>query len=303
MFACADPKGVFASMDTDGSGELDYAEFEQALHKLGLPMHKDEAAQLMAAMDADGSGTIDEQEFFAVVKIASEAEAEVLEKALENKRKGEDTRDAAAALANADAANSVKEEGASSSRGVGVGSGSTDATATAAAAGALAVHVPIVWVAEERSRSTAHGSLPLGCEEVPKHHTFPQALRFGLGDGADVTGQQASKAAGLVRRFVNVLSQKRNIGGVTQDRSAAGAGVYEVNPRAVFDSLDQDGSGELDADEFETALSMLGCGCGKRLYLLRHLYTKTICLRRQARDKNQETLFSSGFRGQWYDSS
>eukprot|EP01046_Picozoa_sp_COSAG06_P026586 COSAG06_NODE_2295_length_7137_cov_9.154305_3_plen_278_part_00 len=272
MFACADPKGVFASMDTDGSGELDYAEFEQALHKLGLPMHKDEAAQLMAAMDADGSGTIDEQEFFAVVKIASEAEAEVLEKALENKRKGEDTRDAAAALANADAANSVKE---GTSRGVGVGSGSTDATATAA----RSMPVPIVWVAEERSRSTAHGSLPLGCEEVPKHHTFPQALRFGMGDGADVTGQQASKAAGLVRRFVNVLSQKRNIGGVTQDRSAAGAGVYEVNPRAVFDSLDQDGSGELDADEFETALSMLGCGCGKRLFYVifipKHLFAKT----------------------------
>ena len=218
-------------MDTDGSGELDSAEFEQALRKLGLPMHKSEAAQLMAALDTDNSGSIDEQEFFAVVRVASEAEAEVLDKAVEIKRQ-EDSNG-----------------GAPSGR---PRSSSVD-LATAP--------VPIVWNAEQRSRTTAHGKLPIGLQEVPKHHTFPQALRFGMGKGTEGVSGDKSKASGLVRRFVNVLSQKRNIGDVTQEKAKSGeTGVYDIDPRAVFDSLDEDGSGELDADEFEIALSMLGCG-------------------------------------------
>jgi Ca2+-binding EF-hand superfamily protein len=234
-FACTDPKGVFAAMDTDGSGELDSAEFEQALRKLGLPMHKTEAAQLMAALDTDNSGTIDEQEFFAVVRVASEAEAEVLDRAVEKKRQ-EDS--------NAGGSSGRPRSGSVSRSSVDLAN----------------APIPIVWVAEERSRTTAHGKLPIGLQEVPKHHTFPQALRFGMGKGTEGVGGDISKASGLVRRFVNILSQKRNIGDVTQEKSKSGTGVYEIDPRAVFDSLDEDGSGELDADEFEIALSMLGCG-------------------------------------------
>eukprot|EP01043_Picozoa_sp_COSAG02_P026876 COSAG02_NODE_1560_length_11925_cov_4.963386_7_plen_306_part_00 len=234
-FACTDPKGVFAAMDTDGSGELDSAEFEQALRKLGLPMHKNEAAQLMAALDTDNSGTIDEQEFFAVVQVASEAEAEVLDRAVEKKRQ-EDSNGSES---------SERQQNGSVSRS---GASLVDAP------------VPIVWGPEERSRTTAHGKLPIGLQEIPKHHTFPQALRFDMGKGTEGVGSEISKASGLVRRFVNILSQKRNIGDVTQEKSKSGTGVYEIDPRAVFDSLDQDGSGELDADEFEVALSMLGCG-------------------------------------------
>jgi Ca2+-binding EF-hand superfamily protein len=222
-------------MDTDGSGELDSAEFEQALRKLGLPMHKTEAAQLMAALDTDNSGTIDEQEFFAVVRVASEAEAEVLDRAVEKKRQ-EDS--------NAGGSSGRPRSGSVSRSSVDLAN----------------APIPIVWVAEERSRTTAHGKLPIGLQEVPKHHTFPQALRFGMGKGTEGVDGDISKASGLVRRFVNILSQKRNIGDVTQEKSKSGTGVYEIDPRAVFDSLDEDGSGELDADEFEIALSMLGCG-------------------------------------------
>ena len=251
-FACTDPKGVFAAMDSDGSGELDSEEFEQALRKLGLPMHKNEAAKLMAALDTDNSGTIDEREFFAVVQVALEAEAEALEKAVEQKRKSDEpnrptTEPAASTTASV---SHIKES-------EGVSRSDLDASS-----GALPV--PIMWVAEERSRTTAHGKLPIGCEEVPKHHTFPQALRFGLGNGEEMK-HGVSKASGLVRRFVNVLAQKRNVGSVTQKQSQSGTGVYEIDPRAVFESLDQDGSGELDADEFETALSMLGCGFSRTM--------------------------------------
>ena len=246
-FACTDPKGVFAAMDTDGSGELDSVEFEQALRKLGLPMDKTAAAKLMAALDTDGSGTIDEQEFFAVVQVASEAEAEVLDRAVEKKRKAED--------ANGGTADSASSDLATESGGVPKSRADLHDVSSEAPA-----PVPIVWAAEERSRTTAHGKLPIGCQEVPKHHTFPQALRFGLGNGTEASGREVSKAAGLVRRFVNVLSQKRNVGSVTQQQSASGTGIYEIDPRAVFDALDEDGSGELDADEFEAALTMLGRG-------------------------------------------
>lgn len=242
VFGCADAKGVFSAMDTDDSGELDSEEFEEALRKLGLFMSKAEVAELMRAMDEDGSGTIDEQEFFAVVQIATDAEADVMDKAVEKKRKGEDTNEAVFEASEA----KMKAPGPNESNLSG------------AAGGREPPPVPIVWVAEERSRSTPHGGLPFGCEEIPKHHTFPQALRFGLGDGSEVSGHEASKASGLIRRFVSILGTKRNVGDLTQDR--AGEGRYQINPRAVFDSLDDDGSGELDADEFETALSVLGCG-------------------------------------------
>lgn len=252
-FACTDPKGVFAAMDTDGSGELDSAEFEQALRKLGLPMHKNEAAKLMAALDTDNSGTIDEREFFAVVQVASEAEAEALDKEVEKKRRSDESSRPATEPAAPTAASVSHINGSE-----GVSTSDLDASSGA-------VPVPIMWVTEERSRTTAHGKLPIGCEEVPKHHTFPRALRFGLGNGEEKMPHGVSKASGLVRRFVNVLSQKRNVGSVTQKQSESGTGVYEIDPRAVFDSLDQDGSGELDADEFETALSMLGCGFSRTM--------------------------------------
>lgn len=249
-FACTDPKGVFAAMDSDGSGELDAAEFEQALRKLGLSMNKNAAAELMAALDTDDSGTIDEQEFFAVVKVAQEAEAEFLDKAVERKRTAEDKNRATGGYTSMTASSNLERNSGSVFRS------SVDLEDVSSVAPPLRA----VWVPEQRSRVSAHGKLPIGCDEVPKHHTFPQALRFGFGNGTEAEGDGLSKASGLVRRFVNVLSQKRNIGDVTQNRSTRGSGIYEVDPRAVFDSLDHDGSGELDADEFETALSMLGCG-------------------------------------------
>lgn len=58
-----DVHGVFAAFDKDGSGTLDMAELEQALHRLGCGLTQDQVSQLMLVLDADKSGTLEVDEF------------------------------------------------------------------------------------------------------------------------------------------------------------------------------------------------------------------------------------------------
>ena len=52
-------------MDTDGDGDVSPHEFEAGIQRLGLPLSKDETAQLFAALDADGSGSLEPAELEA----------------------------------------------------------------------------------------------------------------------------------------------------------------------------------------------------------------------------------------------
>ena len=50
---------VFHRMDTDGSGDLDAAEFGRALEEMGCPVSGTELEMLIAAIDVDCGGTSD----------------------------------------------------------------------------------------------------------------------------------------------------------------------------------------------------------------------------------------------------
>ena len=57
--------GAVLAMDTDGDGDISPHEFEAGIQRLGLPLSKDETAQLFAALDADGSGSLEPAELEA----------------------------------------------------------------------------------------------------------------------------------------------------------------------------------------------------------------------------------------------
>ena len=56
----------FASIDEDGSGELDEEEMRSLFESMGRPVSKRIIANIMRLSDADGNGTIDFDEFSAI---------------------------------------------------------------------------------------------------------------------------------------------------------------------------------------------------------------------------------------------
>lgn len=52
-------KDVFDVFDTDGSGEIDYDEFQRMLESLGLKLHNKDVRLLLKNVDSDHSGEID----------------------------------------------------------------------------------------------------------------------------------------------------------------------------------------------------------------------------------------------------
>jgi Ca2+-binding EF-hand superfamily protein len=60
---------MFESLDTNGTGELDPREFKLALEKFGIDhLNEDEVMRVFAAVDTDGGGTIDFDEFAVIAK-------------------------------------------------------------------------------------------------------------------------------------------------------------------------------------------------------------------------------------------
>eukprot|EP01047_Picozoa_sp_COSAG01_P008154 COSAG01_NODE_317_length_18969_cov_378.101219_16_plen_446_part_00 len=186
VFGTADPKGVFAAIDTDGSGELDEHEFGEALRRLGMALPPQQSANLLAALDTDHSGTIDYQEFQVVVQLAIDAEAQVAEKSAQA-----GVARGASIVGSVHGGGSLAPSAREEPLGLGAGSG--------------------------RQRMTAHGRLGLGCQEVLTPHTgtFSTAARFAE-RGAAVRAEEdvATRASGLIRRFVAVLGTKRTFAGV-----------------------------------------------------------------------------------------
>ncbi|KAL6053256.1 Radial spoke protein 7 [Balamuthia mandrillaris] len=56
---------VFNAVDADGSGALDFKEFQALAFKLGLTLTDEEAKQSLKQLDTDGNGTVDFEEFFS----------------------------------------------------------------------------------------------------------------------------------------------------------------------------------------------------------------------------------------------
>jgi hypothetical protein len=54
---------VFADMDTNGGGTIDFEEFTQAMERLGHTIPQDKLRQVFEETDADNSGEIDQKEF------------------------------------------------------------------------------------------------------------------------------------------------------------------------------------------------------------------------------------------------
>ena len=49
---------LFAEIDTDGSGTLDWGEIDALAKQLGKPLSEEELTEAMQEMDEDGNGTI-----------------------------------------------------------------------------------------------------------------------------------------------------------------------------------------------------------------------------------------------------
>jgi Ca2+-binding EF-hand superfamily protein len=69
-------QSMFATVDTDGSGQLDRDEVRKLGDMLGTPMVESELDAAMRAMDGDGSGEVDFDEFYEWWKVVSKREEE-----------------------------------------------------------------------------------------------------------------------------------------------------------------------------------------------------------------------------------
>jgi Ca2+-binding EF-hand superfamily protein len=71
-------KSVFDGVDTDGSGQIDAQELENAMNQIASdigtdPPSKENVAEVLKHLDTDGSGKISFIEFKALVKLILEA--------------------------------------------------------------------------------------------------------------------------------------------------------------------------------------------------------------------------------------
>ena len=93
----------------------------------------------------------------------------------------------------------------------------------------------------------------MGCSELySRTGTFSQAERES---NKGPPKEPKSRAHGLVQRFATLLGTNGHVFSLPGVSSS-----FTTDPQAVFRALDQDGSGELDSDEFERACIQLGLG-------------------------------------------
>ena len=80
----ADAERSLQHFDKDGSGEVDRAEFDEAMKELGFTAKPPEYAKLFAHFDEDGDGSISYKEFahFAQTKVKAKAVECFVEKKL-----------------------------------------------------------------------------------------------------------------------------------------------------------------------------------------------------------------------------
>jgi len=61
-------KNIFAEIDLDGSGVIDFVEFRTGLHRIGVRLDKERTRQIFDTIDDDGSGAIDSQELISFLE-------------------------------------------------------------------------------------------------------------------------------------------------------------------------------------------------------------------------------------------
>ena len=62
-----DARDLFTSIDADGGGEIDASELKSLLESLGRPISSAEAKKLIDQVDSDGTGTVDFEEFLKLI--------------------------------------------------------------------------------------------------------------------------------------------------------------------------------------------------------------------------------------------
>ena len=62
------PQALFDELDTDGTGDLDAAEFQAVLAHIGVYVSEHAASRAMAALDVDGDGTLETKELAQAVE-------------------------------------------------------------------------------------------------------------------------------------------------------------------------------------------------------------------------------------------
>merc|ERR1712217_856855 len=62
-YGAADLPNIFAMYDTEGTGYIDFHQFQGMVTEMGLGFREDQVLELFSYFDKDGGGSIDEQEF------------------------------------------------------------------------------------------------------------------------------------------------------------------------------------------------------------------------------------------------
>jgi len=94
-------KEQFITLDTDGSGEIDFPEFKAHLGKIGVVIDEKEARKLFDVIDTNGSGEIDRKEFNEILrknkkiidKYPNEVPAQIMKNILESMIKNDDMKE------------------------------------------------------------------------------------------------------------------------------------------------------------------------------------------------------------------
>ncbi len=61
---------MFRIIDDDGNRKLDFQEFVKGLHDYGVTLSKDESKEIFATLDRDSSGTVDFDEFLIALRVS-----------------------------------------------------------------------------------------------------------------------------------------------------------------------------------------------------------------------------------------
>uniref|UniRef100_A0A914USZ9 EF-hand domain-containing protein n=1 Tax=Plectus sambesii TaxID=2011161 RepID=A0A914USZ9_9BILA len=62
---------MFQIIDDDGSRKLQRAEFDKGLHDYGIDLSDDEKTAIFAQLDKDGSGCLDYEEFLKALRVSA----------------------------------------------------------------------------------------------------------------------------------------------------------------------------------------------------------------------------------------
>eukprot|EP01043_Picozoa_sp_COSAG02_P046739 COSAG02_NODE_4402_length_5402_cov_2.660947_1_plen_1328_part_10 len=243
-------RAVFNKMDDDGSGELDRGEIRTLLTKLGLKLNKKKQDKAFKAMDADGSGEISFDEFFEWYDSLSQDEREELRAMGDETFGKEDVAEATADESEDSSANPLPPE--------------------------IADHGDEDHMRALFAEIDADGSMTLDTEEINllfsklgmKLNRAQQKAAFKTMD-ADGSGEISWEEFLAWRKALDQdeldslramaeKAKRRALRRADADDGDVEEAELEEKVRALFDRIDDDGSGSLDTSEVKTLFSKIG---------------------------------------------